>query len=83
MDISVATFAFFVLTVKSLEQFPYTVSYGSRRYNRCIQCGKNSSGCFRGARKGAWEKRQEHHGLGKDFLPPRLTVGIAATPELD
>lgn len=51
MDIPVATFASFVSTVKSLEQFPYTVSYGRRRYNRCIQCGKTALGALEGLGK--------------------------------
>lgn len=53
MDISVATFPFLIFTVKSLEQFPYTVSYGSRRYNRYIQHGKVSLGALERAGRGA------------------------------
>lgn len=86
MEIPVATFAFFVLTVKSLEQFPYTVSYGSRRYNRFIRrTWENSLGCFRGGGKGALEKRQEPHGWRGDFLPLRQRVGIAVIwlPEVE
>lgn len=79
MEIPVATFAFFVLTVKSLEQFPYTVSYASRRDNRFIRwmC-KSSLRCVRGGGKGALEKRQEPYGQGGDFLPLRQSVGNAA-----
>lgn len=51
MDISVATFAFFVLTIKSLEQFPYTVSYGSRRYNSGIQRRKTALDALEGLGK--------------------------------
>lgn len=56
MDISVATFPFLVFTVKSLEQFPYTVSYGSRRYNRQIQRGKTFLGALERTGKGAGRK---------------------------
>ena len=59
MDISVATFPFLVLTVTSLEQFPYTVSYGSKRYKWCIQHGETCLGSWGGAGKGAREGGRE------------------------
>lgn len=65
MDTSVATLPFRVLTVKLLEQFPYTVSYGSRRYNSCIQRGETSIGALGEPGKGSWEKGWEPCGFGR------------------
>lgn len=76
MDISVATFPFLVFTVKSLEQFPYTVSYGSRRYNRQIQRGKTFLGALERTGKGAGRKGRSDMDL-EDLPPPRQSVGIA------
>lgn len=79
MDISVATFPFLVLTVTSLEQFPYTVSYGSKRYNWCIQHGEASLGSWGGAGKGAREKRRMQRGFGRKLHPLWQSVGIAGS----
>ena len=68
MDIRVATFAFFVSTVKSLEQFPYTVSYGRRRYNRCIQCGKTALGALEGLGKEPGRKGRSNTGWEGTFF---------------
>lgn len=75
MDISVATFPFLVFTVTSLEQFPYTVSYGSRRYNRHIQCGKISLGALERAGKGAG--REGRSDMDLEGPSSRQSVGIA------
>lgn len=70
MDTSVATLPFLVLTLKLLEQFPYTVSYESRRYNRCIKRGETSLGALGEPGKGVWEKGQEPRGFGRTSPPP-------------
>lgn len=80
MDISVATFPFLVFTVKSLEQFPYTVSYGSRRCDRCIQRGKTCLSALGGAGEGAWKKRQEQRGFGGISPPHQAEHGHGKHP---
>lgn len=76
MDISVATFPFLVFTVTSLEQFPYTVSYGSRRYNRHIRRGKISLGALERVGKGAGREGRSDMDL-EGPSSPRQSVGIA------
>lgn len=77
MDISVATVPFLAFTVKSLEQFPYTVSYGGRRSDRCIRRGKASFGTLGGAWEQSPGEKAGAAGMEGHFRYPGQRAGTA------